>query len=77
MKLYYIDKNGWPLEFIKGRPFVNLIRRLLYTRRVTTKRPRCLDAEGRVARARKVAAGIPLPSEALEEPGGYHGRGRH
>lgn len=29
MKLYAHD--GWPLETIKGRPFINFIRRLLLT----------------------------------------------
>ena len=32
-----LDKYGWPVELIGGRPVTNLIRRLLHTRRIITK----------------------------------------
>ena len=42
MKVYYLDSLGWPVELIKGRRFQNFLRLLIHTRRITTKRPRCL-----------------------------------
>lgn len=46
MKLYYLDKLGWPVECVKGRWFLNFIRRLIYTRKVTTEQPlSCLVSE--------------------------------
>lgn len=43
MKFYFLDKLGWPIERVKGRPISNFIRLCLWTRRITTKRPKCLD----------------------------------
>lgn len=43
MKFYFLDKLGWPIETITGRSFINIIRRLLHTRGVTTSRPKVLD----------------------------------
>ena len=45
MKLYYLDKLGWPIERIRGRWFVNFLRLLIHTYKITTKRPRCLDPQ--------------------------------
>lgn len=45
MKLYFLDKWGYPVVTFKGRPIVNLIRRLLHTRKITRRRPSCLDAQ--------------------------------
>jgi len=42
--LYFIDKYGWPIERVKGHWISNPIRLLIHTRKITTKRPRCLDA---------------------------------
>lgn len=36
-KLYFLDKLGWPVERIKGRPILNLLRLIIHTRRITTK----------------------------------------
>jgi len=66
VKFYYIDKLGWPVERIKGRPFTSAIRLLLHTRRVTTRRPRCLDAEGGVALAKKLVAPAQHPTGDTE-----------
>ena len=33
-KLLCCDALGWPVQRIKGRPFINLIRFLLHTRRI-------------------------------------------
>jgi len=41
--LYYMDKYNYPVVRIKGRYIINFIRLLLHTRRITTKRPGCLD----------------------------------
>ena len=35
-KIWFLDKNGWPIERIKGRPITNFIRILLHTRKITT-----------------------------------------
>lgn len=32
--MQFLDKYGWPVVKIKGRPVVNLIRLLLHTRKV-------------------------------------------
>lgn len=32
--MQFLDKLGWPVVRIKGRPIVNLIRLLLHTRKV-------------------------------------------
>jgi len=45
MKLYYLDKNGWPLERIKGRYLQNALRILLHCKTVTSIRPKCLDPQ--------------------------------
>jgi len=42
MKLYYLDKLGWPVEVIKGRRILNFFRRLIHTRMITIKQPSCL-----------------------------------
>lgn len=34
MKLTFIDKHGWPVECVIGRPFLNLVRRLIHTRKI-------------------------------------------
>lgn len=44
VRLYFLDRLGWPVEMINGRPITNLVRLLLHTRRVTTRRPIALDA---------------------------------
>ena len=31
-KILWIDKEGWPLESIKGRRIVSIIRKILYVR---------------------------------------------
>jgi len=38
MKLYFLDKWGWPVERIKGRYVVNFLRLLIYTRKIATKK---------------------------------------
>ena len=40
--LYFLDKYGYPVERIKGRYIINFIRLLLYTRKITRTRPKCL-----------------------------------
>ena len=45
MKLYYLDKFGWPVEVIEGRWFLNFFRRLIHTRKITRRRPNCLVTE--------------------------------
>lgn len=45
MKLYFLDSMGWPVETFARRPITNLIRLLLHTRKITRKRPACLDAQ--------------------------------
>lgn len=45
MKLYYLDKLGWPVELVKGRWFLNFLRRLIHTRKITFKRPSCYDPQ--------------------------------
>lgn len=35
-KIWFLDRYDWPVEKIKGRPITNLIRLLLYTKRITT-----------------------------------------
>lgn len=34
MKLQPLDKHGWPVERVKGRPIMNALRILLHTRRI-------------------------------------------
>jgi hypothetical protein len=31
--MIWLDKNGWPLELVRGRPFTNFIRICLHARR--------------------------------------------
>lgn len=33
-----LDSYGWPVETIKGRPFINLLRLLIHTRRIVRGR---------------------------------------
>lgn len=33
-RLQCLDRQGWPIERIKGRPALNLIRRILWTRKI-------------------------------------------
>lgn len=40
---YFLDRDGWPVVRMKGRPFTNAVRLLLHTRRITRERPQCLD----------------------------------
>ena len=42
VKVYYLDKYRYPVELRKGRRFQNFLSLLIHTRRITTKRPRCL-----------------------------------
>ena len=37
-RILFISKDGFPVEGIIGRPFVILIRRILWTRKITTYR---------------------------------------
>lgn len=32
--MVFLDKYGWPVEKIKGRKFTNIIRLLLWTRKI-------------------------------------------
>jgi len=32
--MQYLDKYGWPVERIKGRPVVNFIRLMIHTRKI-------------------------------------------
>ncbi len=32
--MYFLDKHGWPVETIRGRPALNFLRRVIHTRRV-------------------------------------------
>ena len=32
--MVFLDKYGWPVECIKGRPVINFIRRVLHTRSI-------------------------------------------
>jgi TolA-binding protein len=32
--MYYLDKYGWPIEMIEGRPVLNFFRRLIHTRKI-------------------------------------------
>lgn len=36
MKILFIAKDGFPVEGIIGHPFINFLRKILYTRRITT-----------------------------------------
>ncbi len=36
-KWVFLDRYGWPVERIQGRPFTNLIRLLLHTRGIKRK----------------------------------------
>jgi len=38
-RFYYLDKHGWPIEKLKGRPFYNLIRILFRCRGLSRERP--------------------------------------
>jgi len=40
-RLYYLNELGWPVKQVKGRWFLNFLRRLIHTRRVTFKAPGC------------------------------------
>ena len=37
IKIWFLDKNDWPVERIKGRPIVNFFRLLIHTKKITTK----------------------------------------
>lgn len=37
MKLVPLDKYGWPVERIRGRPIINAIRLLIHTRRIISR----------------------------------------
>lgn len=39
LKLYYLNKLGWPVETVKGRPIYNFLRLLIHTRKITTVSP--------------------------------------
>ena len=32
-----LDKYGWPVELVRGRPVLNLLRRLIHTRKIVMK----------------------------------------
>jgi hypothetical protein len=32
--MHFLDKRGWPVETIEGRPVLNFFRRLIHTRRI-------------------------------------------
>lgn len=32
--MHFVDRHGWPVERIKGRPILNFIRLLIHTRRI-------------------------------------------
>ncbi len=32
--MVFLDKYGWPVEYVMGRPFSKWIRRLLWTHRI-------------------------------------------
>ena len=66
MKLYYLDKYGWPVECIKGRWFLNFLRRLIHTRRVTTRRPRCLVTECLSLEEGRKVFGMDLEEELIK-----------
>lgn len=42
MKLYFLDKYGWPVERIDHQPILNFLRLLIHTRRISR---RCLNIE--------------------------------
>lgn len=33
-KILFINKNGWPIESIKGHRIISFMRRLIYTRKI-------------------------------------------
>lgn len=33
-KLIFIAKSGWPVEMLRGRPIINLIRIILHTKKI-------------------------------------------
>jgi hypothetical protein len=35
--MQFLDRLGWPVERVKGRPVLNLIRLLIHTRRIVRK----------------------------------------
>ncbi len=35
--MVFLDKLGWPIELIKGRPITNFIRCLIHTRKIVRK----------------------------------------
>lgn len=37
LKIWFLDKDGWPVETVRGHPIQNFIRLLLHTRRITTR----------------------------------------
>jgi hypothetical protein len=36
--MIYIDKYGWPIEFVKGHPIINFLRIIVYTDTANTIR---------------------------------------
>ena len=37
VKLVFLDRLGWPVERIKGRPILNFLRLLIHTRKIITR----------------------------------------
>ena len=38
VKMLFFDKYGWPVERVKGRWFLNFLRLLIHTRKITLRR---------------------------------------
>ena len=36
-EMKFLDKYGWPVVLIEGRPVLNFIRRLIHTRKIVRK----------------------------------------
>ncbi len=36
LKIWFLDKDGWPVETVRGHPIQNFIRLLLHTKKITT-----------------------------------------
>ncbi len=52
-RLYFLDRLGWPVERLQRRWFQNALRLVIHTRKITAKRPACLDAPDQCANVQR------------------------
>ena len=55
----FCDKDGWPVERVKGRPILNFLRLLIHTRKIRRR----FDAQ----KAYDEATPVPLSNERINE----------